>query len=80
MKTYQALLIATCSALALSACSHIDLSDHSSGSSMSSGATASGDESAGRSSVNENMATGTPANGEVTRESRNEDSLPTNQR
>lgn len=80
MKTHQALLIASFSTLALSACSHIDLSDHGSGSSMSRGDTASGDEAAGRSSINENMATGTPANGEVNRNNRNEDSLPTNQR
>ena len=78
MKTYQTLLLASVAALGLAACSALDTTDYSSGSSSSRGATnSSGD--ATNDSVLDNMATGSPANGEVNRESHVEDSLPTRQ-
>lgn len=75
MKTYQTLLLASIAALGLAACSSLDTTDYSSGSSMSKGMTGSSDDATTSPSINENMATGSPANGEVSRNNRNEDSV-----
>lgn len=78
MKTCQTMLLAGIAALGLAACSSLDTTDYSSGSSSSHGATSSSGD-AMTDSVLDNMATGSPANGEVHRENRTEDSLPTQQ-
>lgn len=74
MKTYKTLLCAGIAALGLAACSALDTTDYSSGSSGKGMTGSSGDEAAGE-SINANMATGSPANGEVNRISHTEDSV-----
>ncbi len=78
MKTYQTLLFACVAALGLAACSSLDTTDYSSGSSMSQGKTGSSGD-ASDDSINANMAVGTPANAEISRGNHNEDSMPSQQ-
>lgn len=73
MKTYRTLLLAGVAALGLAACSSLDTTDHSSGSSMSNGTTGSSDDNS--SSINDNVAHGSPPSGDVSHTIKNDDSV-----